>query len=109
MITKATNSKKNDAQKILEDLDGPLTFARLIKSIRLGREETQEAFGKKIGICKQNVCDLEKGRWLPSTKSAISFARKLGYSPEVFVKMILQEEINSEHLRLEVRLLNKTG
>ena len=104
-----TTKQKNDAQQMLEDIDGTLGFAGLMKSIRLGRGETQETFGKKIGITKQNVCDLEKGRWLPSTKSAIFFAKRLGYSPEVFVMMILQEEINKEHLNLEVRILKKAG
>jgi transcriptional regulator with XRE-family HTH domain len=85
-----STKKKSDAVKFLENLSGgALTFGTLLESIREGEEISQVAFAKKLKISKAHLCDLEKGRRLPSPSRAAKFAKILGYSPERFVKVTL--------------------
>jgi len=44
-----------------------------------------------LKISRQNVCNIEKGRWLPSPDLIEKFALKLGYSPTVFLKFYFDE------------------
>jgi transcriptional regulator with XRE-family HTH domain len=103
------NSKrktKSDTMKFLEKLmGGPLTLARLLQAIRLGEEETLTDFSKKLGISKQHLCDIEKGRKVVSPERAARFARVLGRSEIQFVKLALQAMLDEAdlHLTVEVR------
>ncbi|WP_218109818.1 helix-turn-helix transcriptional regulator [Oligoflexus tunisiensis] len=89
----ATKAKKNSkAMKFFEKLNkGPLTFGQLLLSIREGEQLSQEEFGQLLGLSKQKVCDFEKERRLPSPEKAAEFARKLGYIPESFAKLVIAD------------------
>ncbi len=103
MATKPKKKKKSKARVFLEKLNnGHLTFAQLFSSIREGEEMTQEDFGRLLGISRQKVCDFEKGRRLPSPDKAASFAKKLGYYPESFAKLIIEEQLKKAGLKLKV-------
>ena len=98
-----TKKKKSKAMKFLEKLTGgPLTFSELFLSIREGEEWTQEEYGKILGLSRQKVCDIEKGRRLPSPEKAAEFAKTLGYHPESFAKLIIEEQIKKAGLKLKV-------
>jgi DNA-binding transcriptional regulator YiaG len=103
-MTSDANNKSN-AMKVLEKLNkGPLTFGQLILSIREGEELSQEEFGQFLGLSKQKVCDYEKERRLPSSEKAAEFARKLGYVPESFAKLVIETEIRRLGLKLKVNV-----
>jgi DNA-binding transcriptional regulator YiaG len=96
-------NKNSNATKVIEKLNnGPLTFGQLILSIREGEEQSQKEFGQFLGLSKQKVCDYEKDRRLPSPKKAAEFARKLGYVPESFAKLVIEAEIRRLGLKLKV-------
>ena len=99
-----TTRKKNS--KVLKYLEkatgGPLTFAQLFLSIREGEEMTQGEFGDLLELSRQKVCDFEKGRRLPSPEKAAEYARKLGYLPESFAKLVIEEQIKKAKLKLKV-------
>ena len=95
-------STKSDARKYLEDLVGPLTMASLLLTLRECDEVSQTKFAKKLGISKQTLCDIEKSRKAVSPARAARFASKLGFPPELFIKIALQEELKNEGLRLTV-------
>lgn len=98
-----TRTKKSKALKYLEkESGGPLTFAQLFVSIREGEEMTQAEFGKMLGLSRQKVCDIEKARRLPSPEKAAEYARKLGYLPESFAKLVIEEQIKKAKLKLKV-------
>lgn len=103
MSTKA--KPKSDAVKTLERITGgPLTLARLIQSIRLGEELTLAEFAKKLGISRQHLCDIEKGRKVVSPERAARFAFVLGYSKEQFVTLALQALVDEADLDLKVEV-----
>lgn len=96
-----TKRKKSDAVKFLEKISGgPLTLGQLLESIRLGDEISQVKFAEKLDISKSHLCDIEKGRKPVSASRAADFAKILGYSPEQFVRLALQDELNRSGLDL---------
>ncbi len=98
MITK----KKSNAMKFLESLVGELTFGGLIEAMRQAEEMSQVEFAKKLGISKQHLCDIEKGRKFVSPERAARFAKILGYSEQSFVALALQDIVNQGGLKLKV-------
>ncbi len=97
---------KSTAIRYLEKIaGGPLTFARLMESMRLCEEMSQSDFAKLLGISKSHLCDIEKNRKSVSPKRAAHFARKLGHSEEQFVKFALQAIVDSDGLKYKVELI----
>lgn len=102
-MTTRPRQKKSEAMRFLEKISGgPLTMAEILKTIRKSDETSQQDFAKKLGISKQNLCDIEKGRKFVSSARAAVFARKLGYPPTYFIQHALQEELDRAGVRLKV-------
>jgi len=96
--------KKSDAMKFLEGLVGELTFGGLIEAMRQAEEMSQVEFAAKLGISKQHLCDIEKGRKFVSPERAAKFARILGHSERSFVALALQDIVNQGGLKLKVNV-----
>jgi len=105
---KASRATTLNAVKALDKmLGGPLTFAANLRAIREGDELTLEAFAKKLGISRANLCDIETGRKGVSAERAMKWATSLGYSPTLFVKLALQDTLDRADIDLEVDLTAK--
>ena len=96
--------KKSDAMKFLESLVGELTFGGLIEAMRQAEEMSQVEFAAKLGISKQHLCDIEKGRKFVSPERAVKFAKILGHSEQSFVALALQDIVNQGALKLKVNV-----
>ena len=96
--------KKSDAMKFLEGLVGELTFGGLIEAMRQAEEMSQVEFAAKLGISKQHLCDIEKGRKFVSPERAAKFAKILGHSEQSFVALALQDIVNQGALKLKVNV-----
>jgi transcriptional regulator with XRE-family HTH domain len=103
MTIKKSNS---DTAKFLEGLAGELTLAGLLVAIRQGEEMSQAEFANLLGVSRQYLCDVEHGRRFISPKAAATFAKKLKYSPQQFVRLCLQDLLNREGLKLKVDVKN---
>jgi DNA-binding XRE family transcriptional regulator len=77
----------------LDAESGPLSFAVFMRSARTSMDLTQEEFGKKLGISRANVCDIEKGRHLVSTELAVKVARKAGLPEKLALQACLQDQV----------------
>ncbi len=99
-------SNKSDAVEFLEKLGGgPLTFGRLVQSIRLGEEKSLEAFAAILGVSRSNLSDIEHGRRGVSLERAAAWADLLGYDAAQFVTLAMQAELDAaglEELRVSV-------
>lgn len=96
-------NKKSHTVHFLEGLTGgPITFGKLLESIRLGEEMTQPEFSKLLRLSKSHLNDIEKGRKAVSPERAAKFAKILGYSAERFVALSLQAQLDSAGLKLKV-------
>lgn len=99
-----TKTKKPFTYRDLEKEYGVLTFAKVIEAHRLGEEMTLTEMAKLLGISKQSLCDLEKGRRIPSPSRAASIADKLGMIPESFIRLAIQDQLRQEDLHYNVSL-----
>lgn len=88
--------------KQLEKKFGPLSFSDILVMQREDDELTQVEMAKKLGISKQKLCDFEKGRRIPSAKTAAMWAKKLGHPQEVWVQVVLQDQLRKDNLKLKV-------
>lgn len=79
-----------------------LSLGQFLKAHRLGEEQSQTAFAKKLGISKQRLCDLELDRSNVSIKLCKSIAKKLDLPAEWLVRLSLQYQLNKEGLDLKV-------
>lgn len=96
---------RTNARHHLEKVSGKLTLGTAIRAIRLGEEESQTAFAKKLKVSTQYLCDLEHNRKIVSAKKAKKFADILGHSPEQFVALAIQDSLNHYgiHMLVEIK------
>jgi transcriptional regulator with XRE-family HTH domain len=83
-------------------LGGRLTFGAAVEGLRVGEEYTQAAFARKLGVSRQYLCDVEKGRRLVSPEQAARFAKAFGHPPNVLVRLALQDAVCASGLKLKV-------
>lgn len=103
MSTKQNINRKTLLQ--LEKMAGArLTLGSLIRAIRLSEEQTQVNFALRLGVSKQFLCDVERGRRVISPQKAAEFAHLLGYSEIQFVRLCLQEMIDRAGIKLTVEV-----
>lgn len=93
-----------NAKEYLEKITGKITLGKAIRSIRHCEEETQTAFAKKLHVSTQYLCDLEHGRKIVSPKKAKKFAEILGYPPEQFVALAIQDALRHDGIRMLVEV-----
>lgn len=93
-----------NAREFLEKEVGTLSLGKTLRAIRLGEEETQTAFAKKLGVSVQFLCDLEHDRKIVSPKKAQEFAKYLGYPEEQFVALSLQDSLNHYNIPMHVEV-----
>lgn len=100
--------KKNINKRLIDKLESiageRLTFGSLMKAIRLGEDMTQASFARLLGISKQYLCDIEKGRRCVSPKLAAKYAKKLRYSEDQFIKLCLQDILERDGFHMIVSI-----
>ncbi len=103
MITK--KSKDSLGSKLEKKILGrDLTFGMAVESLRLRDDYSQTEFAKKLGVSRQYLCDIEKGRRLVSPEQAARFAKAFGHPPAVLVRLALQDAVTESGLRLIVKV-----
>lgn len=91
-----------EAKFLSKLLGGPLTFGAAVEALRTRDELSQAAFSSKLGISRQYLCDVEKGRRLVSPTQAARFAKAFGHPPRVLVQLALQDSVRESGLNLKV-------
>ena len=94
----------NDTPYITALTGNKLTLGNLLLSIRQGEAMSQVNFAKKLGLSRQNLCDIEHHRRYVSPKMAAEYAEKLGYSKSQFVRLCLQDLLDRDHLCMTVEI-----
>ena len=82
-------SKVKYETKELEKSLGRLSFGMLLESHRKSEELSQKDFAKVLGISSSSLCELEKGKKLPSASRAFNIATTLGVSANLWVEVAL--------------------
>ena len=84
------NIEEEYGSRELERDFGPLTFGRAIEATRKCGELSQKEFALKLGISAQSLCDIEKGRTIPSVKRAMKIAKILQEQPQTTVESVIK-------------------
>ena len=100
--------------RLLERIAGPLTFGKMLESIRKCDALTQDEYARRLGVSKSHLCDVEKGRKAVSPARAARWSQQLGYPESVFVQLALQSELDASGLEYSVslsarRAMKRTG
>jgi transcriptional regulator with XRE-family HTH domain len=99
-----TKSKSNAMRALEAAAGGPLSLGALIEAIRLAEELSLAVFARRLGISRSHLCDIEKCGKTVSPERAARFASVLGYSPEQFVRLALQDQVRQAGLHLTVHV-----
>ena len=98
-----TIKNKTKARKYLEGItDGELTFSTLLKTLRQSDDLTQTEYAKFLGISKQYLCDIERGRKSVSVVQVALFAQRLGYPIDFFMEIALKEELHNAGINIPI-------
>jgi putative transcriptional regulator len=73
-----------------------LKLGNNLKRCRFDRDDlSQETLAEAIGITRQSIISIEKGRFVPSTLLALKFARFFG-KPVEEIFFIIDEDLNQK-------------
>ncbi len=87
----------------LDDLaDGPLTFGSAVRAARDLVGISQAELARRLGVGRQSVCDIEKGRALVSVEKAAKFAEALEHNEKLFIRLALQDQVVKAGLKLKI-------
>lgn len=92
------------AKKVIRKITGTISFGEMIYSFRLSNEWSQVAMAGVLGISKQELCNIEKGRKLVSVARAKIFAEALEMPPKTFAKYALQDQLDAAGIVGEVEI-----
>ena len=88
--------------KELEKEIGGLSFGKLLEAHRKSEEVSQKDFAVTLGISQSSLCDLEKGRKVPSPSRALSIAQALGVSENLWIQVALQDQLDEQGIDFKV-------
>jgi transcriptional regulator with XRE-family HTH domain len=98
--------KARPAEEVFRTIEAaPLSFGRAIRALRLSEEETLERYAERLGVSRQNLCDVEKERRAVSLDRAATWARVLGVPEIVFVQYAVRSMLEQAGLSYEVQLV----
>lgn len=83
---------------------GQPTFGEILRGFRLSDEMNQTEFAKRLGISAANLCDLEKGRKIPSPSRAVHIAKRLGLPEPLLIQIALQDALRRDRLHYKVSI-----
>ncbi len=99
-----TKTKKIDAGKYLSKKLGPMTFGMFLRAMRESEEITLAEFAARLKLSRANLCDLEKGRKIPSPMRAATIAEAIGVPPKVLVQLAVQDSFREANLKFEIEI-----
>ena len=93
---------KEYGTKEMERDFGVLTFGRALWAHRKCEEITQQKFAAMLGISPQSLCDIEKGRRIPSPKRVSRIANKINEPEKFWLRLSFQDMLRKENLDYKV-------
>lgn len=88
----------------LEGEFGRLSFGESIKAYRETLEMTQASLANMLELSVQNVCDIEKGRRIPSPSRAASIAQKLNLPEIAMIELVIRDSLQKDGFNYSVHL-----
>ena len=95
------NTKEYGTKELEKDF-GLLSFGKALWAHRKCEEITQKEFALKLGISAQSLCDIEKGRKIPSPSRAAKIAKQIQEPEEYWIELAFQDMLRKEQLDYKV-------
>ena len=95
------NTEKYGTKEMERDF-GPVTFGRALWSHRKCEGISQQDFARFLGITAASLCDIEKGRRIPTAKRAAKIAKQIGHPENYWIQLAFQDMLRQEHLNYKV-------
>jgi transcriptional regulator with XRE-family HTH domain len=83
---------------------GMPTVGEILAAHRENHSLSQVELARRLGISRQNLCDIEKGRAPVSVARALKFSKVLGGPDDYFVQAAVQEELRRVGSTLTVKV-----
>lgn len=96
------NTEETYGSAELERDFGPLTFGDALWAHRKSVETSQKEFSSRLGISPSSLCDIEKGRKIPSPRRAAKIAQQIGHPVKPWVQLALQDMLRQADLDYRV-------
>lgn len=106
--SKSTNTHTNALEYLRQHYARP-SFGEILESVRICDEISQVELARKMGISRQDLCNIEKGRTQVSIERAVKFSKVLGYGELSFVSYVVQDLMAKAGLDVEVSFSKKSG
>ena len=97
-------TKKKSYFNELENIYGQLAFGDALRAYRETEGKTQVDFAKELDISVQNLCDIEKGRCVPSPCRVAKIAKSLKLPEKALIEFALRDSLQSDGLNYSVEL-----
>jgi transcriptional regulator with XRE-family HTH domain len=88
----------------LEKEFGGLSFGDSLKSFRESLGLTQAALADMLELSVQNLCDIEKGRRIPSPSRTVSIAQKLNLPEKGMIELAIRDSLQKDGFNYSVHL-----
>lgn len=98
-----TTDKKHGTKELERDY-GPQTFGRALWAHRKCEEISQVDFARFLDISAGSLCDLEKGRRIPTPKRAAKIARLIGHPEKYWIQLALQDSLREANLDYTIKV-----
>lgn len=89
----------------LEKEFGKLSFGQALWSHRKCAEISQKELALSLGISSQSLCDIEKGRKIPSPERAAKIAKQIGQPEKIWIELALQDSLRQGNLNYVVSVV----
>ncbi len=96
-----STDEKYGSRELERDL-GPLTFGEALEAYRKCEEMSQKEFAEMLGISAQSLCDIEKGRRIPSARREPNIAGKISQPESFWIRLTFQDMLRQEKLNYTV-------
>lgn len=80
----------------------PLSFGNVLRAWRLSEEQSLVSMAATLGISRANLCDIEKGRKIPTPARALRIAKKLGMQETHVVELVLQDMLRKDKIKMTI-------
>ncbi|MDH4466829.1 MAG: helix-turn-helix transcriptional regulator [Bacteriovoracaceae bacterium] len=90
------------AKAAIKKITGPISFGEMLHSLRVTQEYSQTEMAELLGISKQDLCNIEKGRKIVSVERAILFSQSLKMPAKTFAKYALQDQLHKAGIAGEI-------
>jgi transcriptional regulator with XRE-family HTH domain len=99
--------KRKNATQRIEEKYGEPSFSDLLVSHRKCEELSQVELARKLKMSRQNLCDLEKGRSIPSLERIEKISSFLGVSSVPFIEATMKDFLKRQYKNLSLRIVVK--